>query len=95
VMIRILRQDSNVRVGAASVVRTRVKCGGSVISGIMIRCISDAMCRCIALVWNAVSRAVAIRMNTLGETKVRLRMMKSNQVRKLLSSEDKLENIYI
>jgi hypothetical protein len=58
-------------VGAASVVRTRVKCGGSVISGIMFGCISDAIChRFVALVWNAVSRAVAVGVYTLCETRV-------------------------
>jgi len=62
----------NVRVGAASVVGTRIKCGGGVISRIIIGCIIDTIfiSRFIALVWIAISIAVAVWMNTLCEAEV-------------------------
>jgi|SaaInl74LU_5_DNA_1037368.scaffolds.fasta_scaffold84229_1 hypothetical protein len=63
----------NVRVGAASVVGTRIKCGGGVIGRIIIGCTIDTIfiCRFIAFVWIAVSIAVAVWMNTLSETEVK------------------------
>ena len=61
-------QDPYVRVGAASVIGTRVKCSGCIIGSIIFGCIF--MCRFIALIWKAVSIAVTVRMHTLSKTEI-------------------------
>ena len=54
--------------GAASVIGTRVKCGGCIIGSIIFGCIF--MCRFIALIWKAVSIAVTVWMYTLSKTEI-------------------------
>lgn len=64
--------DPNVCVGAASVVGTRVKHGGSVIIRIILGAIMNAILvnRFIAFIWKTVPIAVAVRMYTLSEARM-------------------------